>query len=106
MPKGFLVGRWPPRNDKIKMTVPSFILGATVATLFGAAFHLWRGGGLGRLLLYMGLAWGGFWAGHWLAAQMNWGLFRVGPLFLGMATLLSLGTLFAGHWLLVVQPKV
>lgn len=87
------------------MTLPSLVLGATVATLLGAAFHLWRGGGLGRLLLYIGLAWGGFWAGHLAAEQFAWGLFRVGPLFLGAAVLGGLAALFAGHWLLVVQPR-
>jgi hypothetical protein len=87
------------------MTLPSFILGATIATLFGAAFHLWRGGGLGRLLLYLALAWVGFWAGHWVALQADWGLFRIGPLYLGLAILGSLGFLFGGHWLLIVQPR-
>ncbi len=87
------------------MTFPGFVLGATVATFLGAAFHVWRGGGLSRLLLYMGLAWGGFWGGHLLAEQANWGIFRVGPLFLGMGILGSLGILFLGYWLLVVQPR-
>lgn len=87
------------------MTLPSLLLGATVATLLGAAFHLWRGGGLGRLLLYLGLAWLGFWGGHFLAAQLNLELFRIGPLFLGMGVIGSLGLLFFGHWLLVVQPN-
>jgi hypothetical protein len=87
------------------MTPPSFLLGATVATLFGAAFHVWRGGGMGRLLLYMGLAWGGFWGGHLLAEQAGWTLFRIGPLFMGIAVLSSLAALFGGHWLLVVQPR-
>lgn len=87
------------------MTLPSFILGATIATLLGAGFHLWRGGGLGRLLLYVFLAWLGFWAGHWLAQQLGFELLRVGPLFLGLAILGSAGLLTLGHWLLVIQPK-
>ncbi len=86
------------------MTLPSFLLGAVVATLLGAAFHLWKGGGLGRLLLYLVLAWLGFWVGHWLAAQIDLDLFRVGPLFLGVGVLGALGLLFLGHWLFVVQP--
>ncbi len=87
------------------MTLPSFLLGATIATLFGAAFHLWRGGGLGRLLLYLLLAWLGFWAGHFLASTFGFELFRVGPLYLGLAVVGSAGLLALGHWLLVVQPK-
>ncbi|MBX3003307.1 MAG: hypothetical protein KF821_01195 [Anaerolineales bacterium] len=86
------------------MTFPAFILGATLATLFAAAMHLWRGGGLGRLLLYQGLAWGGFWGGHLLAQQLGWTLLRLGPLYLGVALLASLLSLAAGHWIFVVQP--
>ncbi|MEX1247631.1 MAG: hypothetical protein WEA61_04050 [Anaerolineales bacterium] len=87
------------------MTLPSFVLGATVATLFGAAFHVWRGGGLGRLLLYMFLSWLGFWVGHWLGVRLDIPLFQIGPLFLGFGVLGSLGSLFLGHWVLVMQPK-
>ncbi|HRN50965.1 MAG TPA: hypothetical protein PLC52_08825 [Anaerolineales bacterium] len=87
------------------MTFPSFILGATIATLFGAGFHLWRGGGMGRLLLYLGLAWGGFWGGHIIAQQASLTLFRLGPLYLGIAVLLSLAALFVGHWIFVVRPQ-
>jgi hypothetical protein len=87
------------------MTLPSFILGATLATLFGAAFHLWRGGGMGRLLLYMFLAWLGFWVGHWIGSLLGLQLFQFGPLYLGFAVLGSLGLLFLGHWLLVMQPR-
>ncbi|MEX2161666.1 MAG: hypothetical protein WD751_07085 [Anaerolineales bacterium] len=87
------------------MTLPSFVLGATVATLLGAAFHVWRGGGLGRLVLYLALAWLGFWVGHWIGARLGLPLFQVGPLFLGPGVLLSLGALFLGHWVFVMQPK-
>ncbi|MEX1143281.1 MAG: hypothetical protein WEC16_00440 [Anaerolineales bacterium] len=87
------------------MTLPSLVLGAIVATLLGAAFHLWRGGGLGRFLLYLFLAWLGFWVGHFLASQFDVAFFSIGPLYLGVGVLASLGLLFLGHWLLVVQPK-
>ncbi|MCW5873632.1 MAG: hypothetical protein KIS88_03190 [Anaerolineales bacterium] len=86
------------------MTLPSFVLGATIATLLGAGFHLWRGGGMGRLLLYLGLAWAGFWSGHILAQQLNFTLFRLGPLYLGAAVLASLVAVFFGHWVFVVRP--
>ena len=87
------------------MTLPSLFLGAVVATLLGAAFHLWRGGGLGRLLLYLFLSWLGFWAGQILASQFDIAFYNVGPLYMGVAVLASLGLLLLGHWLLVVQPK-
>ncbi len=86
------------------MTLPAFFLGATLATLLGAAFHLWRGGSLGRLLLYLGLAWGGFWGGHSLGAQFDLGFFQIGPLYAGLGVLGGLGALFLGYWLFVVQP--
>ena len=73
------------------MTLPSIILGAVVATLLGAAFHLWRGGSLGHLLLYLALAWLGFWAGHWFAAQLDLSLFQVGPLDLLICTEFDFG---------------
>lgn len=86
------------------MTLPSFFLGATIATLLGAVFHLWRGGGLGRLLLYILLAWLGFWAGHWVGVQFELNIFQIGPLYTGLGVLGGLGGLFLGHWLFVLQP--
>lgn len=87
------------------MTLPAFLLGAVLATLLGAGFHLWRGGTLGRLLLYLGLAWGGFWGGHLMAAEANFELFQIGPLYAGLGVLGALGALFLGYWLFVVQPS-
>ena len=42
------------------MTVPSIALGLVVALLIGALFHLFLGGGLGRLILYLALSLIGF----------------------------------------------
>lgn len=80
------------------MNLSSFILGALIATLYGAAFHLVRGGGLGHLLLYLALSWLGFWAGHFIAAQFGWTFFSLGSIHLGLATILSLGLLLLGAW--------
>ena len=46
------------------MTLPALLFGLVVSTLYGAAFHLWQGGGAGRLALYIILSWIGFWIGH------------------------------------------
>jgi len=35
------------------MTLPAFLLGFVLSTLYGAAFHLWRGGSIGRLFFYL-----------------------------------------------------
>jgi hypothetical protein len=85
------------------MTIPSFLMGALIATLYGAAFHLWRGGGFGRLVFYIVLGWVGFWLGHWAGGALGWTFAALGPLNLGMATLTSAVVLLLGHWLSLVE---
>jgi hypothetical protein len=85
------------------MTLPAIIFGVILSTLIGAAFHLFRGGGLGRLLLYLVLGWIGFWTGQFLAWQFGWSFASLGPLHLGMATIGSLVFLGVGHWLSLVE---
>lgn len=87
------------------MTVPAFLLGFLVSTFMGAAFHLWKDGGLGRLLLYMVLSWVGFWAGHVIGSQLNWTFGSIGPLRFGMAILVALVTIFFGYWLSLVSRE-
>ncbi len=85
------------------MTPQAFLFGALVATLIGALFHLWRGGSLRRLLLYVALSWLGFWGGHMLAAQLEWNFAAIGPLNLGMAILTAVVVLAIGYWLSLVK---
>jgi uncharacterized membrane protein YeaQ/YmgE (transglycosylase-associated protein family) len=85
------------------MTLPTLIFGILVSTLYGAAFHLWRGGSLGRLLLYLLLGWIGFWVGHLLATNWGWTFLSVGSLRLGMATFGSFLLLLVGYWLSLVE---
>lgn len=85
------------------MTPQAFLFGALVCTLIGALFHLWRGGGLKRLLLYVVLAWAGFWGGHLLAAQLGWNFAAVGPLNLGMGIVMAVLVLAVGYWLSLVK---
>lgn len=87
------------------MTLPSLLFGALIASLYGAGFHLWRGGGFGRLMLYLILAWAGFWAGHLIGARLEWTFANIGPLNLGMATLVSVLFLAVGHWLSLVEVQ-
>ena len=42
------------------MTIPSLIFAFLIASLYGALYHLIRGGRLGRLLLFLILGWAGF----------------------------------------------
>lgn len=85
------------------MTIPALLIGALIATLMGAAFHLWRGGGFGRLVLYIVLGWIGFWAGHLIGQRLGWAFASLGPLRLGMAAVTSLVFLLVGHWLSLVE---
>jgi hypothetical protein len=85
------------------MNLPGLLLGIVISTLYGAIFHLWRGGGLGRLMLYIILSWIGFWSGQFLANYLGWTLFTVGSLHLGLATLGSLILLLLGYWLSLVR---
>lgn len=85
------------------MTIQAVLLGCLIATLYGAGFHLWRGGSIWRLFLYIVFAWVGFWGGHFLAGQLGWQFLQVGSLNLGMATILSVLVLGIGYWLSLAQ---
>lgn len=87
------------------MTLPAFFLGFIVSTLYGALFHLLRGGSAGRLLLYIVLGWAGFWAGHFGAELLGLTFASLGPLHIGAATAGSLLFLAVGYWLSLVEPK-
>ena len=46
------------------MTIPALLVALLFILLYGAIYHLLRGGGMGRLLLYFGLSALGFGAGR------------------------------------------
>ncbi len=81
------------------MTLPTLFFGFVVASLLGALYHLWRGGGPGRILFYLVLAWIGFFGSVFLADLKGWMLFFVGQLDVGMGVLGALLILFVGDWL-------
>ncbi len=87
------------------MTVPSLVLGLVVALLIGALFHLFLGGGLGRLFLYLILSLIGFAVGQLFGNWQNWILLPIGTLNLGMATIGSLVFLFVGYWFSLVRIR-
>ena len=87
------------------MTWASVLLGIVLSTLYGALFHFLRGGSLGRLFLYIVLAWIGFWGGHVFADLANLSLIRVGPLNAGIATIGSFFFMLAGYWLSLVEVE-
>jgi uncharacterized membrane protein YeaQ/YmgE (transglycosylase-associated protein family) len=85
------------------MTIPALIFGIFLSTLYGAAFHFWRGGDKKRLILYILLGWAGFWLGQILGTKLGWSFADVGPLNLGMATLGSALFLGIGYWLSLIE---
>jgi len=87
------------------MTIPALFFGLLISTLYGGLFHLLLGGGFGRLLLYLGLGWAGFWSGQFLADYLGWTFGSLGPLHLGLASVVSLVALGIGHWLSLTDRK-
>ena len=86
------------------MTLPALFLGLLIALSYGALYHLARGGGFWRLMLYLslsilGFAILGFAAGHVPGLWRGWTLIPLGPLNLGLSTLGSVLVLLTGDWL-------
>ena len=80
------------------MTVPSFLFALLLASLYGVLYHLIRGGGLGRLLLFLIFGWAGFALGHFIGLWRGWVLIPIGELNFGLSTLGSLILLVLGDW--------
>ncbi len=87
------------------MTLPAIIIGIVISTFYGAAFHFWKGGGAGRLLLNLLLGWAGFWTGHFIATYLKWSFDSFGALHFGTATVGALVFLGVGYWLSLVQVE-
>jgi len=87
------------------MTLPALVFGFVVSTLYGVVFHFWKGGGLGRLLLYIILSWAGFLLGHLVGSGVSLVFIDVGPLHLGWASLGSFAVLGVGYWLSLIQVQ-
>jgi hypothetical protein len=87
------------------MTIPSLVLGFVIALLIGALFHLFLGGGLGRLFLYLIFSLIGSATGQYVGSWRNWILFPIGALNLGMAIIGSLVVLIVGYWFSLVRVR-
>jgi hypothetical protein len=85
------------------MTIPAILFGIVLSTTYGTAFHVWKGGNLRKLFLYVILAWLGFLIGHFVGGLIGWSFAAVGPINTGMATLGSVIFLFVGEWLSRVE---
>lgn len=87
------------------MTIPALLFALLVALLYGALYHLLRGGGFWRLLLFLGLSVLGFAAGYLVGLWRGWVFLPLGSLNLGIATIGSILFLLAGDWLSRVEPS-
>jgi hypothetical protein len=85
------------------MTIASLVLGFVLSSLVGFFFHLWRDGGIGRLVLYVLLSWVGFWGAQALGMYWKLDFLNVGALLVGTNLVGSVVFLFVGHWLSLVK---
>lgn len=88
------------------MNISSYLFGFIIATLLGAIFHIWRDGGIGRLLLYLLLSWFGFFIGHMAANSFGLKFMSVGPVNLAGGIAGSVVLLFLGHWIGQVDQNI
>lgn len=87
------------------MTLPALLLGLIIASLYGAAFHFWRGGNFEHLLLYLILGWAGFIGGQTVASIFGLDFASIGTLKLGMASIGSIIFLLGGYWLSLIETN-
>jgi hypothetical protein len=87
------------------MTIPAFLFGVFISSFIGACFHLWKDGGVGRLILYLIFSGIGFWVGHILAGVWKITFFSVGPLHLGFSLIMCLVFLGLGYWLSLIDVQ-
>jgi hypothetical protein len=85
------------------MTFPAIVFSFFVATLLASLVHLWRGGGLLKLVWYLIVSWAGFFGGHWLAESLSIKFVDVGTIHLGMGLLGSIIFLAIGYWLAQIK---
>lgn len=88
------------------MNISSYLFGFIIATLLGALFHIWRDGGIGRLLLYLVLSWIGFLVGHWVANSFGLKIMSLGSVNLAGGIIGSVALLFLGHWIGKVDQNI
>ena len=80
-------------------TASSIVLGFLLSTAYGALFHLLIGGPLRRLILYILASWVGFIIGHFLGGMLQLDWFKLGPLNLLSASIVSWITILGSWWL-------
>ena len=87
------------------MTLPSLLFTLLIALLYGALYHLFRGGGFWRLIFYLGLSVIGFAIGELAGYWSGWVIVPLGALDIGSASIGSLVILILGDWLSRIETK-
>jgi len=87
------------------MTLPTLLFGLLIALFYGALYHLIRGGGFWRLLLFCSLSTAGFITGHLIGIWREWTFIPLGALNLGLSTLGSVVFLIFGDWLSRIEAN-
>jgi hypothetical protein len=85
------------------VTIQTWLLAFALATLYGAAFHVWQGGGARRLALYLLSGWLGFVIGHFAGDVLGIHLLKVGALNAFSATIGSVIALAAARLLVTTD---
>jgi hypothetical protein len=76
-------------------TASGIVLGFLLATIYGAAFHLFVGGPTRRIVLYILASWVGFTIGHFVGDLLDIELLRLGAVHLFSASL--------GAWIALIS---
>ena len=87
------------------MTLPTVLFALLIALLYGALYHLLRGGKFWRLALYLGLSVVGFVFGYLIGLWRGWVFMPLGSLNLGMSTVGGFFVLVFGDWLSRIEPQ-
>jgi hypothetical protein len=79
--------------------IPGIILIIIVALIVGVFFHIWKGGGLFRLILFLTFSLIGFLIGQWIGSALQSTFLLVGWVQLGMGLIFSIVVCVIGIWL-------
>jgi hypothetical protein len=85
---------------------PGLAISALLATAYGAAFHLWRGGGVNALVRCLVAAWGGFALGQVVGWLCGWEFLMLGQVHLLEGTVGSALLMVMIYWLMVPRPTL
>ena len=87
------------------MTLPGALIAFVIASAFGLLYHLFRDGGFSRLILYLIVAWVGFFAGHGLGELLGWNAVRLGSLNILPAAITTCVALIVAEVLAGPRPR-